>query len=353
MENDQSPFSQPAPWDQPAQWAQPAPWNQPLPERPAPPPPSSSSRPLYELRPLSLGEILDRTFALYRRRFWLYAGLSSIAAAVPTLSTLAQFAFALPTARARPEEAARRLAIMFGIILIASFFALVAYSFTQSATVAAVSAAYIGEETSIGAALRIARRHWFRYILITLWLGWSGVWLPVLIYSLAIGSLVVPGVRLLFPLLLLLVLASFVYGVIAYIRNSLGVVASTVEDLKVRKAMRRSKVLVAGHKWRVFAILLLTAALQIAASVFQGIVGFFVGVSHGAVKLLLEAIALLVTFATTAMVVPVAAIALCLFYIDERVRKEGFDLEILLLRGAPAPPPAPESLPSPFSSELA
>jgi hypothetical protein len=87
--------------------------------------------------------------------------------------------------------------------------------------------------------------------------------------------------------------------------------------------------------------------------VFQGIVGFFVGVSHGAVKLLLEAIALLVTFATTAMVVPVAAIALCLFYIDERVRKEGFDLEILLLRGAPAPPPAPESLPSPFSSELA
>ena len=36
----------------------------------------------FELRPLSLGEILDRTFALYRSRFWLFAGISMIAAAV-------------------------------------------------------------------------------------------------------------------------------------------------------------------------------------------------------------------------------------------------------------------------------
>ena len=36
----------------------------------------------FELRPLSLGEILDRIFALYRSRFWLFAGISMIAAAV-------------------------------------------------------------------------------------------------------------------------------------------------------------------------------------------------------------------------------------------------------------------------------
>ena len=30
----------------------------------------------FELRPLSLGEVLDRTFAFYRSRFWLFAGIS-------------------------------------------------------------------------------------------------------------------------------------------------------------------------------------------------------------------------------------------------------------------------------------
>src|SRR5436305_6058495 len=38
--------------------------------------------PAYELRPLSLGELLDRTFSLYRSRFWPFAGIASMAAAV-------------------------------------------------------------------------------------------------------------------------------------------------------------------------------------------------------------------------------------------------------------------------------
>jgi hypothetical protein len=102
----------------------------------------------------------------------------------------------------------------------------------------------------------------------------------------------------------------------------------------------------------VLGIWLLTIVLQMVASVTQGIAGYFVGVSHGVVRGVFEAIALVITFLSTAIVVPVAAIALCLFYIDERVRKEGFDLEVLLSRGATQPPPAPEELPSPFSSEL-
>lgn len=41
---------------------------------------------------------------------------------------------------------------------------------------------------------------------------------------------------------------------------------------------------------------------------------------------------MLLTFITTSLLGPVGAIALCLFYIDERVRKEGFDVELLMLR---------------------
>ena len=35
---------------------------------------------LFQLRPLSLGEVLDRTFTLYRSHFWLFASLSAISA---------------------------------------------------------------------------------------------------------------------------------------------------------------------------------------------------------------------------------------------------------------------------------
>jgi hypothetical protein len=34
--------------------------------------------PAMDLRPLSLGEILDRTFSLYRRFFLLFIGISAI-----------------------------------------------------------------------------------------------------------------------------------------------------------------------------------------------------------------------------------------------------------------------------------
>ena len=33
-----------------------------------------------ELRPLSLGELLDRTFSLYRNHFWVFVGIMAIPA---------------------------------------------------------------------------------------------------------------------------------------------------------------------------------------------------------------------------------------------------------------------------------
>jgi hypothetical protein len=57
---------------------------------PPPPPPMPSARSSYELRPLTTGEILDRTFYLYRSNFWLFVALAAIAASVNTVAGLAQ-----------------------------------------------------------------------------------------------------------------------------------------------------------------------------------------------------------------------------------------------------------------------
>src|ERR1700733_3938548 len=47
----------------------------------------------HELRPLTTGEILDRTFFLFRSNFWLYVGLASIAAGVNVLASIGRLAY--------------------------------------------------------------------------------------------------------------------------------------------------------------------------------------------------------------------------------------------------------------------
>src|SRR5579862_3930104 len=111
------------------------------------------------LRPLSLGEILDRTFSLYRRHFLLFLGI----AAIPNLLTLglnlAQVFLLRPqlggtkgTAFAAPSSGL----LAFGIvgIIIGVFVYMVAYLFAQGGTIYAVSDLYLGRPTTIGASLR-------------------------------------------------------------------------------------------------------------------------------------------------------------------------------------------------------
>src|SRR5512132_389645 len=110
-----------------------------------------------DLRPLTLGELLDRAFSLYRRHFRLFVGLMVI----PALFTMV-FAVAseLLQLMARPEAAGSlanadpmALAGMFiggGIAFVVMFLAyLVAYAVTLGATTVAVSELYAGREATI------------------------------------------------------------------------------------------------------------------------------------------------------------------------------------------------------------
>jgi hypothetical protein len=334
-----------------------------------------SSALLYELRPLSTGEILDRTFSIYRKRFWLFTGLSVVASSVTTLGEFVRLTFGVgqlaamgslggaTTQATTPEAAQRPGLITMGSLIVTILFYFIAYSLTQAATVSAVSDVYLGRETSIGKAFRVVRGHWGRYILISLWQGWSYVWLPMLLFTLAlvgaagIGAMKGGGVLmgLVVGALALAGVLSIFYGIYAYMRNSLAIVASVIEGLKVRKAMRRSKDLTKGRILRVLALLLLLFVLSIVASVAQGIPAllFSLFLKNAVLRVVMEILTLVATFITGAMLAPVGAIAFCLFYIDERVRREGYDVETLLERAGTVPVQMPLVDASPFSGELA
>jgi hypothetical protein len=155
-------------------------------------------------------------------------------------------------------------------------------------------------------------------------------------------------------LLLVVSLLSLIYGVIAAIRNSLAVAASIFEGLNVRMAMRRSKTLAAGRKGAIFLLFVLLYVLSLVAAGLQMPFVFLLMSSEGGKRFLGQGMSLALGFVSNSLIGPVGAIALCLFYFDQRVRKEGFDIEALmdptLGSGAPkAPTPAVELLPTGFA----
>lgn len=284
----------------------------------------------HELRPLTTGEILDRTFFLYRSDFWLYVGLASIAAGVSVLTSIARLTYLHFKGVAVTSPGAALVGVGFSVVGAVLYFA--AYCVTHAATVSAVSSIYLGEPTSMGKAFEAVKGHWLRYCLIALWQSWSASWIFVLmIVPIAVmAGLGVKNLNGLIALLVFFALGGLVYGVIAYIRNSLAIPASVMEDLEVPRAMSRSKHLVAGRKGRIFLLLLLLFALYCVAGALQFPFALLLLHSRSAEHVVGQFISLLVAFLCSCLIVPVGSIALCLFYIDERVRREAFDIEFLM-----------------------
>jgi hypothetical protein len=335
-----------------------------------PPPPIPNARAVFELRPLTTGEILDRTFYLYRANFWLFTGIASVAATASTLTALGQMVYlhlvgqsslafgAPPTGTTAGRAASMKSAeamIAVGLISIAAtLLYLVVYSIVQAATTSAVTAIYLGDSTSFGQAFKAVRGRWLRYLGIAFWQIWSALWiffLLIVLGSVAIGASAAAGggrfaVIGAGAVLILGSFAGLAYGVVAYIRNSLAVPAAVMEALKVRPSMRRSKQLAASTKGRIFLFGLFLFALYMVAGAIQAPLAFIILRSKSTEQIMLQALQLFIGFFTRTVVGPVGAIGLCLFYIDQRIRKEGFDLEFMLDRSGPATPPLGDLPPS-------
>jgi hypothetical protein len=293
----------------------------------------------YALRPLSLGEILDRSFAVYRANFWLFVGiavLSSVVQLVANAVLLVIYRGVIPHPKAPFDLSYLVTGQQIGG-LIATLLFFLAAAVTQAATVWALSEVYLGRRTTIGDSLRGVIGRWLRFVGIGLWQAWSVLWLPLLLVIPAAllmrkGQFGVAGAFAGGTLIFLGATGGLAFGVIALLRNSLAVQAAVVEGLKVRKAMRRSKVLAAGAKGRIFVVYLITWCLFLVVGIVEMPLALIVGL--GALKgerhLLAQVVILFVNFIARSMVTPVMMIGLSLVYFDQRVRQDGLDLLLML-----------------------
>jgi hypothetical protein len=266
----------------------------------------SPSSGMEALRPLELGELLDRAFSLYRRRFALFAMIVAVPNVLLFLftSTMTWFNGPKDAAVVGTPGAVFTPLVLVGILLGVIFY-LFAIGASQAASVFAVSETYLGRPATVAGAYRHAR-------------GRILVLIGVVIYmSLAAGA---AALLLIVP------------GIIVMWRSSVAIPAAMLEDLGPRAAFERSWTLTKGFAWRAGTIVFLGVIIVIVAelifqwpfqllatalkdtpaaavlNVFSGLGGLLAGILAG----------------------PIALIATTIFYYDLRVRKEGFDLQQLV-----------------------
>lgn len=328
---------------------------------------------MFELRPLSLGEILDRTFALYRSRFWLFASITAVSASVQVVVQ----AISLTAAHALMRGAAAQGTIpvtglplnhhLLGMLLsgrvgvspmpmrgfltaqigtwVAALLFFLVSAVIQAATSLAMSQVYLSQPASAKEALAVAARRWYRWIAIAFWQIGSMLWIPLvglipgallMTFGAREGNRVLVGIGIL--LLLIATLGGVPAGFILYLRNTLAVPAAVVERLTIRAAMRRSKVLAAGTKGRIFVVLLIAGCLYYVVAILESPATLLIMFAPRQEHYIAQAISLVVSFLGHTVVAPVALIGLTLVYFDQRVRKEALDLQLLLdgSRGVPA-----------------
>jgi hypothetical protein len=239
-----------------------------------------------QLRPLSLGEVLDVSFGLYRARFATLLLIAVVCRLIPILLAV----YFQVTEVTLNQLWLRLLGTLVSLVLVA---------IGVAASTFVVSDSYLGREISAWRAL--AR---------SMPLVWNLIGISILT-SLAVGLglllFIAPG---------LILLAGFLLS---------PVVAVIEAPPRSRDAMRRSWELSTGFKGKLFLTMLVAFLLLLIPTIALGSLAGLGGSGGESQALVFFVIPLVLQV----FVYPFVYVVQTVLYYDLRVRKEGFDLELL------------------------
>jgi hypothetical protein len=267
-----------------------------------------------DLRPLSVGEILDVAIKIYLLHAWtLFRVVLVVVVPMQILVTLVDasategiFSGAADAEDFTPEEELPALIGGTVVILVAL---VLGFVLSAAACFKAVADAYLGAEPDWRSSLAFAARRLHAVIWISTLAGLFGL--------LAFAALILPGIWLL-------------------VAWTVAIPVLLTEDVRGLGALRRSFRLVRGRWWGTFGVVLLGSLLvSIVSGLLTGIGSALVFVAEDtfAAFVLNAVVSILSALVTT----PFYAAFVVVLYVDLRVRKEAFDLELLAERIGVAP----------------
>lgn len=245
------------------------------------------------IKAMTVGEILDNTFKLFKDQFKSYMSIVLIAA----LITLGLGIFALILYYLFGQIAAVISMVITLILAIGVYMAMV------GGVIKKASEQISGREISGMEALQFGKSK--------LWV----LFLGMLLYSIVIAF---GGILLLIP------------GIYLAVSCGLFMQIVTIEEIGAWSALKRSRELISGSWWRCFGIMFL---ITILVSILSVLVQLPVLV---AIKLIFgqsmfgEIVRIIFDVCVSSLITPLSLIAATLLYYDLRVRKENLDLQMMV-----------------------
>jgi hypothetical protein len=268
------------------------------------------------LRPLSVGETLDRAFNVYRRNaVTLWMILAAIVIPIQIIQVILR--------RIAVGDVTKIGNTFYKVgggstggavaLLIVAFLSAIAILIANGATVKAVGEAYLGHTPDWRTSLSYA----------------AGRLGPLLILS--ITYLVIVGISV-------ITIIGWIFLIVAW---CVSMQALMLEGKRGFASLGRSFDLVRGRWWATFGRLLAALVVYVIAALIIGAIAGAIanGFSSYTAVLIVGGIFNVVT---NILFIPFVAAVLTVIYIDLRVRKEAFDIEMLAQSvGAPAPLASP------------
>ena len=305
------------------------------------------------LAPLGLGELLDKTFSTFRKHFWLLAGVMVLPEGLLVgLNVLVQVYMSgimpPPSPHGPPNPQATAQSAAFAIRAgLASFSILIpyfiVYAMALGASTYALSEVYLGRTTTIRESYRVIGRRISRLLHVIFSIlfrsfglfGLGGILLVFMIAAVAPLFRTLPWVAVLVGLIAsLAMLISGILVVIFLVRYSVAVPALVLEGLTAGQALKRSVALTKGYLWRLLLVAMLMTLIRMTlVSLCQApfsVAAFLVMTKGGRPSLWLTIPSLLAGGVAGAATAPLLMISFAIAYYDLRVRKEGFDLQLMM-----------------------
>jgi len=299
-----------------------------------------------EMKPMTMSELLDRTFTLYRNRFWLFAGLMvipEIAIMACSLVLVLGFPINIGALAPNPQDPFAGLRAMQSravpgllLLVVQIFFGALALG----AVTVTVSELYLGRSMSIANAYRMVRGRIFGLIglIILLFLIAMVFVFGVFLAVALVGGLMTFALNFISPVLsvifiILLAIGGFVLVAWLLMRYAVSIPVFLLENQGATDSMTRSGELTHGHRGRILGaaivmyiivfviqtLFVLPFTLMTMAYVAKGVLPLWIQIAQSVAAAVGGTIA-----------GPLFMITIALIYYDVRIRKEAFDLETMM-----------------------
>jgi len=303
-----------------------------------------------ELRPRNLLDLMDASVRLYRRHFGPLLGISALMLVpfgiVYSVGFFYYFMALGPMTQigqVPPDAQIDMSALVIGLILLVLALVIIAAlgPLSQGALALAISEQYLGRSVGVWEAYRRVVRYWWS-------LFWVGIVFGLLVsFGPLVGAMLGGGAGFVIGMAVLpqAPVAPAAIGAILGMLAGIPVSAllftwfvfyeqtMVLENARGMDSLQRSRALVRGHGWHAFGTLFLTfLAITIATWVLTvpvSTVGGVVAVSRPEFFAHAQLLAQCVQQIVNILLGPLFMIVQTLTYYDLRIRKEGFDLQMM------------------------